>query len=127
MKVILEIPDEEIKEQLKENTYVVEGEGEKGSVDIAMLYTNGTLDFICVEGREHFVRLKYKTLPDNATNGDVIKAMFPKGKVRREVSCTHDKTVFSFPDGTYFGAECRFSTDWWNEPYQGGQGNGNDN
>lgn len=36
MKVILEIPDEEIKEQLKENTYVVEGEGEKGSVDIAM-------------------------------------------------------------------------------------------
>ena len=60
-------------------------------------------------------------LPDNATNGDVIKAMFPKGKVRREVSCTHDKTVFSFPDGTYFGAECRFNTDWWNESYKGGQ------
>lgn len=61
-------------------------------------------------------------IPDNATNGDVIKAMFPKGKVRREVSCTHDKTVFSFPDGTYFGAECRFNTDWWNAPYKGGQG-----
>lgn len=57
-------------------------------------------------------------LPENATNGDVIKAMFTKGKVRREVSCTHDKTVFSFPDGTYFGAECRFNTDWWNAPYK---------
>lgn len=57
-------------------------------------------------------------IPDNATNGDMIKAMFPKGKVRREVSCTHDKTVFSFPDGTYFGAECRFNTDWWNAPYR---------
>lgn len=60
-------------------------------------------------------------LPDNATNGDIIKAMFPKGKIRREVSCTHDKTVFSFPDGTYFGTECRFNTDWWNAPYKGGQ------
>lgn len=57
-------------------------------------------------------------LPNNATNGDMIMAMFTKGKVRREVSCTHDKTVFSFPDGTYFGAECRFNTDWWNAPYK---------
>ena len=60
-------------------------------------------------------------LPDNATNGDIIKAMYPKGKVRREDSWTHDRTVFSFPDGSYFGAECRFNTDWWNESYKGGQ------
>ena len=66
----------------------------------------------------------YVVLPDNATNGDMIKAIFPKGKVRREVSCTHDKTVFSFPDGIYFGAECRFNTDWWNEPYKGEQKDG---
>lgn len=100
MKVILEIPDEEIKEQLKENTYVVEGEGEKGSVDIAMLYTNGTLDFICVEGREHFVRLKYKTLPENATNRDVMRAMF--------------KEIVYYSDG-------QLCSDWWNAPYKGGQ------
>ena len=117
MKVILEIPDEEIKEQLKENTYVVEGEGEKGSVDIAMLYTNGTLDFICVEGREHFVRLKYKTLPDNATNGDVIKALFPLIKVQREISSTSDNIVVR--DNSFLGAVNRFHTDWWNSPYKG--------
>ena len=110
MKVILEIPDEEIKEQLKENTYVVEGEGEKGSVDIAMLYTNGILDFICAEGREHFVRLKYKTLPDNATNGDMIKAMF---------NCM----VIDITNGKVYVEKfyVPFNEDWWNEPYKGGQ------
>ena len=60
----------------------------------------------------------YITIPQGATNGDMIKKMFPKGKIRREISCTSDKTVFSFPDGTYFGAECRFNTDWWNAPYK---------
>lgn len=117
MKVILEIPDEEIKEQLKENTYVVEGEGEKGSVDVAMLYTNGILDFICVEGREHFVRLKYKTLPDNATNGDMIKAMFPLIEVQREISSTSDNIVMR--DDSFFGAINRFHTDWWKASYKG--------
>lgn len=109
MKVILEIPDEEIKEQLKENTYVVEGEGEKGSVDIAMLYTNGTLDFICVEGREHFVRLKYKTLPDNATNGDVIKALFNETEYPKLIRLLMTSDSF------------------WKAPYKGGREDGNDN
>ena len=103
MKVILEIPDEKIKEQLKENTYVVEGEGEKGSVDIAMLYTNGTLDFICVEGREHFARLKYKTLPDNATNGDVIKILFNETEYPKLIRLLTSSDSF------------------WNAPYKGEQ------
>lgn len=118
MKVILEIPDEEIKEQLKENTYVVEGEGEKGSVDIAMLYTNGTLDFICVEGREHFVRLKYKTLPDNATNGDMIKAMFPNVQV---VDTGIHRITVIFGDCHNMMYRNSYDEDWWNEPYKGGQ------
>ena len=57
-------------------------------------------------------------IPENLTNGDVIKALFPKGKVKHEPSITHDRMVFSFPDGTYFGAECRFNTEWWNAPYK---------
>lgn len=57
-------------------------------------------------------------IPENPTNGDMIKALFPKGKVKHEPSITHDRMVFSFPDGTYFGAECRFNTEWWNAPYE---------
>lgn len=64
---------------------------------------------------------------EKPTNGDVIKAVFADGKTRREQSFTHDRTVFAFPDGTYFGAECRFDTDWWNAPYEGGNGNGYSN
>lgn len=101
MKVIANIPEEMLQE-LKDGCF-----GAKHTLyDLAGAICDGDV------------------LPDNATNGDMIKAMFPKGKVRREVSCTHDKTVFSFPDGTYFGAECRFNTDWWNEPYKGGQEDG---
>lgn len=37
-----------------------------------------------------------KLIPDNATNGDVIKAMFP------------DESDF----------ETDFDTDWWNAPYR---------
>lgn len=117
MKVILEIPDEEIKEQLKENTYVVEGEGEKGSVDIAMLYTNGILDFICAEGREHFVRLKYKTLPDNLTNGDMIKAMFPYACFE-EYEDEYIHIVIMQADGKASIARSDFEWYWWNEPYR---------
>lgn len=109
MKVILEIPNEEV-EIINRNGF----------------NKDGTFSFKLNEVVKQAIR-NGVILPDNATNGDVIKAMFPKGKVRRETSCTHDKTVFSFPDGTYFGAECRFNTDWWNEPYKGGQDNGNDN
>lgn len=97
MKVIANIPEDMLQE-LKDGCFGVK----HTMYDLAGAICNGVV------------------LPDNATNGDVIKAMFPKGKIRREVSCTHDKTVFSFPDGTYFGAECRFNTDWWNAPYEGG-------
>lgn len=109
MRIILEIPDEEV-EIIKRNGF----------------NKDGTFSFKLNEVVKQAIR-NGVILPDKATNGDMIKAMFSKGKVRCEVSFTHDKTVFSFPDGTYFGAECRFNTDWWNEPYKGGQDNGNDN
>lgn len=111
MKVMLEIPDEEIKEQLKESKYIMEGEGEKGSVDVAMLYTNGTLDFICVEGKKHFVKLKYNILPDNATNGDMIKAMFNC----MVIDITNGKV---YVEKIYFP----FNKNWWYAPYKKSEG-----
>ena len=50
-------------------------------------------------------------LPDNATNGDVIKTMFP------------DLLNIGHSQGfTYYGS-MRFSTDWLNAPYKRGEDN----
>ena len=50
-------------------------------------------------------------LPDNATNGDVIKAMFPNGTTAKFV------TFMRFIDGEHY-FNC--SEEWWNAPYQKG-------
>ena len=56
-------------------------------------------------------------IPDNATNGDVIKAMFPSIESRLD-----EKTgimLVKWIDG----ATKTFKTRWWNAPYQkGGKG-----
>ena len=49
-------------------------------------------------------------IPDNATNGDVIKAIFPN--VYSE-ECDYD--IFITLDG-----DTRFTYDWWNAPYKRG-------
>ena len=56
---------------------------------------------------EDIEKFNYKTipLPDNATNGDIIKAIFP------EVFVTNCKLVDKVG---YFN----FDTDWWNSPYK---------
>ena len=41
------------------------------------------------------------------TNGDVIKAVFPK-----------DVIIEANNGCTYFGAKVRIHTDWWNAPYK---------
>ena len=47
-------------------------------------------------------------IPDNATNGDVIKAMFPNEEIYRHTF------------GYDLGDECSFNENWWNAPYQKG-------
>ena len=42
-------------------------------------------------------------IPDNATNGDVIKTMFPD--------------IYSYCGGGKFGF-IQFNLDWWNTPYK---------
>lgn len=55
-------------------------------------------------------------VPKDATNGDMIKAMFPLIEVKREISSTSDNIVMR--DNSFFGAINRFHKDWWNAPYK---------
>ena len=60
--------------------------------------------------REDVVRI-----PDNTTNGDVIKALFPDLKITRELKDV--VTVYALcPDGNEF--VIHFDSDWWNAPYR---------
>ena len=51
-------------------------------------------------------------IPDNATNGDVIKAMFPNVKTELGV----DKVIFA----RGLNNVTPFSEEWWNAKYQKG-------
>lgn len=51
-------------------------------------------------------------ISDNATNGDVIKAMFPTIEIKEKNNCYE----------VYFGigtASQYFNHQWWNAPYKG--------
>jgi len=63
MKIVIDIPEEQIKKSLEESKYMHEDEGEKGFVDIMMLYTDGHLDFVDVSRKTDFYSCKYKILP----------------------------------------------------------------
>lgn len=56
-------------------------------------------------------------IPKNATNGDMIKAMFPNAKIN-EIKGTFDKkTLLGYR--TWLGGRSQdFLSDWWNEPYK---------
>ena len=63
MQIVINIPDEQIKKSLEEIKYIHEDEGEKGSVHIVMLYTNGQLDSVVVSRKMDFYSCEYKVLP----------------------------------------------------------------
>lgn len=52
-------------------------------------------------------------VPDNATNGDVIKAMFPDAEPIKK----YTNSVFIRAWKPFFVA-CEFDTDWWNAKYK---------
>ena len=72
MQIVINIPDEQIKKSLEESKYILEDEGEKGSVNIVMLYTNGQFDFVDVSRKTDFYSCKYKVLPKD--HGRLIDA-----------------------------------------------------
>ena len=93
MKLIIDIPDDYMK-------YI--DIYEKGSLfDMALTKAvkNGT------------------PIPDNATNGDVIKALFPYGKVIERDEATGYEQML---DDKY--SYCSwFDSLWWNSKYEGGK------
>ena len=57
-------------------------------------------------------------LPDNATNGDVIKALFPRDV---KVITQHDDTFGRrFIDLRVGQLDCELDNEWWNSPYKRG-------
>ena len=56
---------------------------------------------------------RYKSiLPENATNGDVIKAIFPNVEIARiQANC-----VIIWIDKPWI--KCEISNHWWNAPYK---------
>ena len=53
---------------------------------------------------------KQKWIPEGATNGDVIKTMFPNAKIIEYGDCLVD---FTYQTESQF-----FTLDWWNAPYK---------
>ena len=54
---------------------------------------------------------KYIEIPDNATNGDMIKAIFPNSDIEEH------RTYMKIVEGDYL-LPCAYQ--WWNAPYQKG-------
>ena len=65
MQIVIDIPDEQIEKSLAESKYIHENEGEKGSVNIVLLYTNKKLEFVDISRKTDFYSLtdKYIVLP----------------------------------------------------------------
>lgn len=75
---------------------------------LANAYIQGASDLL--QGKIEGIP-KVVVIPDNATNGDMIKTMFPSIKIDFE---TYTKSeVVHFRDG-----DAEFSHDWWNAPYK---------
>ena len=54
-------------------------------------------------------------IPDNATNGDVIKAMFPNCEQKEHVSMGYSEMYFDNDLGN--ASYMRVSEEWWNTLY----------
>ena len=67
---------------------------------------------------EDIEKFNYKTipLPDNATNGDVIKALFPDIEIADSKAL--DKIYTGIPFGDLIGANVDCMREWWNAPYK---------
>ena len=73
MQIVIDIPDEQIEKCLEESKHIHENEGEKGSVDIVLLYTNKKLEFVVISRKTDFYDLTDKyTVLDNVVGGEDI-------------------------------------------------------
>ncbi len=55
-------------------------------------------------------------IPKDATNGDVIKTLFPNIEIADSTSL---KSIYTgIPFGEYIGANVDCMREWWNAPYK---------
>lgn len=77
------------------------------------IFSEATIDAITMSEQEPTVQAV--PIPDNATNGDVIKAMFPcLEKYEYEEPYTHGIALVGNDNRVTW-----FANDWWNAPYKG--------
>ena len=88
MKVLIDIPEDIYNHIIVDSEYF--------TPNLVKAFRNGT------------------PIPDNATNGDVIKAMFDI----KEVDMSNTYCVHFPEEGEDYGHY--FFKDWWNSPYQKG-------
>lgn len=86
MKVLIDIPQETFKAT---QTYYSDFTTRLSMKKCTEIIANGT------------------PIPDNATNGDVVKAMFP------------NELLTSITSTLWWGDNMSFNKDWWNAPYKG--------
>ena len=61
-------------------------------------------------------------VPDNATDGDAIMAMFPNAKIKHGVYGINGTPLICLSMGTRYDVhEMSFVEDFWNAPYKGGE------
>jgi hypothetical protein len=59
-------------------------------------------------------------IPENATNGDMIKAMFPKCEQKEHINNNGYFEMY-FDNDLKNADYMRVSKKWWNAPYKGGE------
>lgn len=123
-KIILNIPDNEFGVDIQNKFQDFFGRV-KAEIE-TRVKSSDTL--VCgayeIETAEMFLNAfkEMQIIPKNATNGDMIRIMFPN--YHAQVSITL-KVVNLYYDGTeeYTGSWFRFDLEWWNAPYKRGNEN----
>ena len=57
-------------------------------------------------------------IPDNATNGDIIKIMFPDIEIA-DIEALDEHIYTGIPFNGIVGANIDCTREWWNAPYRG--------
>ena len=102
MKVIIDIP-EEVKTDIEDIYYTGRDIPHENISTLLKTIVNGT------------------PIPDNATNREVIEAMFPNLKIANESLHNDNLTgiLAYYGGGTVKRNNHYFARDWWNAPYNG--------
>lgn len=101
MMLLVKIPDDEFN-AIKNATFV---EDEK------TIFRQSGNDRKCAMGIFHIIdEVKNVSIPDNATNGDMIKALFANVRI--------DKFIHDVNIRANNSVVAQFDKSWWNSPYK---------